>query len=421
MQVYTISQHCKFVKGAKRAAIYDLKNEKVYSINETGKRIIEGCINKEVDTLSEIEESYLRKLSEIKLIELKEIEHIDDVIVYDEIFNPKLNFMWLELTEKCNLKCIHCYGDCGKANEISNNHMKNEKKEMNLDDWKIIISQGAEIGCNKLQFIGGEPTIFKTELVELVKYARKKNYKEISVFTNATLIDPMLIDCFIINQVQVHFSLYGHNAKIHDSITGKEGSFDRTINNIKLLKKNNIHVAVAVIIMKNNQDYVEEIKNFINELNLNYRGYDVIRPVYKGEQNKYVPDKKEVIDKKYIKKPFFRTSKEKYNVNKSWNNCWYGKIAITSTGDIIPCIFERNIIIDNVKDVKLKDLLKSPKLKKYWSITKDHIDVCKDCEYRYACNDCRPLALGVEGDMYAKYPRCKYDPYNGIWIDDESL
>lgn len=415
MHAYIISHNCQFVKGAKRAAIYDLKDGKVYSINETGKKILENCIEKDINTLSDIEKSYLEKLSEMNLIILNEISNINDICTHDIKIEPKLNFMWLELTEKCNLKCIHCYGDCGSNKEIYDIESKEGKDKLKIDDWKTIISQGSEGGCDRIQFIGGEPTIFKSDLIELIGYARKKDFKEISVFTNATLIDSMFMDCFIENQVHVHFSLYGQNAEIHDSITGIDESFNRTVNNIKLMKKNNIKVFVAVIIMKENQDYVEEIKNLIKELELDYRGYDVIRPVYKGDQNKHIPDKKEVIDKKYISSPFFRTSTEKFNLNKNWNNCWYGKMAVTSTGDVIPCIFERNMIISNIKDNSLQDILKSSKLEKYWGITKDDVDVCKDCEYRYACNDCRPLALGVEGDMFAKYPRCKYDPYNGVW------
>ena len=43
--------------------------------------------------------------------------------------------------------------------------------------------------------------------------------------------------------------------------------------------------------------------------------------------------------------------------------------------------------------------------------------VCKDCEFRYCCHDCRPLAEGVAGNKKAKYPRCCYNPYDGEWMD----
>ena len=50
-------------------------------------------------------------------------------------------------------------------------------------------------------------------------------------------------------------------------------------------------------------------------------------------------------------------------------------------------------------------------------MTKDHINVCKDCEFRYCCHDCRPDSLS--NDVYAKPWYCTYNPYSGEWIDVE--
>lgn len=62
-------------------------------------------------------------------------------------------------------------------------------------------------------------------------------------------------------------------------------------------------------------------------------------------------------------------------------------------------------------------------------LNKDDVLVCQDCEYRYVCFDCRPISEGAacgNGDYKtAPYPRCTYDPYEGVWgggtwkVDDE--
>jgi len=60
----------------------------------------------------------------------------------------------------------------------------------------------------------------------------------------------------------------------------------------------------------------------------------------------------------------------------------------------------------------------STKVKETWELTKDKVLVCKDCEYRYACFDCRPLAADSNcGKNYstAPAPRYTYDPYSGEW------
>lgn len=66
----------------------------------------------------------------------------------------------------------------------------------------------------------------------------------------------------------------------------------------------------------------------------------------------------------------------------------------------------------------MTEILESSILKETWELTKDKVLVCKHCEYRYACFDCRPLAEGLScGKSYsnAPYPRCTYNPYTGEW------
>lgn len=69
-------------------------------------------------------------------------------------------------------------------------------------------------------------------------------------------------------------------------------------------------------------------------------------------------------------------------------------------------------------DIKngLAEAVNSEPLQNLWKTTKDQIERCQDCEYRYACHDCRPLAEGATGNLYAKNPRCTYDPFKGEWL-----
>ena len=60
-------------------------------------------------------------------------------------------------------------------------------------------------------------------------------------------------------------------------------------------------------------------------------------------------------------------------------------------------------------------MLKNQLIENIRHLSKDHIEGCKDCEYRYACYDCRPDSNGA--DKYAKPWNCSYDPYKGEWLD----
>src|SRR5262245_31492421 len=73
-----------------------------------------------------------------------------------------LTFLWLEVTAKCNLECIHCYADSGPQ--------KNLLGKMNIEDWVTILRDSAELGCRQVQFIGGEPTLHP-ELPRMISFA----------------------------------------------------------------------------------------------------------------------------------------------------------------------------------------------------------------------------------------------------------
>ncbi len=75
--------------------------------------------------------------------------------------------------------------------------------------------------------------------------------------------------------------------------------------------------------------------------------------------------------------------------------------------------------IGNVQDSLLQKIVAGQKLEVVWKSTKDNVLVCRDCEYRYVCFDCRPMSEGVNqgrGEyLSAPYPRCTYNPYTGEW------
>lgn len=67
-----------------------------------------------------------------------------------------------------------------------------------------------------------------------------------------------------------------------------------------------------------------------------------------------------------------------------------------------------------VKTSILWEALEHPDFKKYWYIHKDQIEVCKDCEFRYICTDCRAY-LEDPDNLYSKPLKCGYDPYTCEW------
>lgn len=316
----------------------------------------------------------------------------------------KLNFAWLEITQACNLRCIHCYE--------GENH-RTEENSLSTQEWKRIIRELFDVKCHNIQFIGGEPSCY-VDIIELVDFARTFDFNSIGFFTNATIITDEMIDCFVRNNVTVNVSIYGHTAELHDSITTICGSFDKTISHVNKMINKGIKVNAAITVMKENEDSFEDIVAFAKAVGMKYSKFDLVREVCGCKQDCHSVTRNDLIKKKYRTQPSFVINKGWFNKAYLYNTCWYGKFAIAESGDVLPCVFEREIKYGNLKNRSIKELLNSIELKKYWFMDFSQINECKVCEYRFACKDCRPLGM-INGGIDKKNKRCLYNPLMGVW------
>lgn len=342
---------------------------------------------------------------------------IEPVAPEVEIPKPGLQFAWLEITDQCNECCLHCYGSFSPD--------KNGKiiKPLGHTEWESVIQSLAEVGCKQVQFIGGEPFRYRGEtkaqtVLDLAEFARKKDFGFIEIFTNGTLISAETVKRIKDLDVSIALSIYSSNAAIHDSITQTPGSYRKTLRAISMLQEAGVPVRAAIVVMKQNEDTIEQTLEMAQNLGLNNRAPDVARPSGRAQETDITPGVATLLKYGFITKPNFSTNLDTFRRNHLYNSCLAGKIAVTTDGKVIPCIFSRNNILGSLKDQELADVLESPVLKEMWEQTKDKVLVCKDCEYRYACSDCRPLAEGSScGKDYsnAPFPRCTYNPYSGKW------
>ncbi len=98
-----------------------------------------------------------------------------------------------------------------------------------------------------------------------------------------------------------------------------------------------------------------------------------------------------------------------------FNSCLNKKISICENGDIKNCP-SMGKSYGNIKDVSLTKVVKNKEFKKYWSITKDQVAGCKDCEFRRVCTDCRAY-LENPSDIFSKPLKCGYNPLTNEWTE----
>lgn len=184
-----------------------------------------------------------------------------------------------------------------------------------------------------------------------------------------------------------------------------------TVNAVKRARQWGIPVRVSCIVTNANEGLIGDIRQFVDDLGAAYGGQDAARPTGRGA----AASCRTTIPGQMVGPPFY-TSRKAFAEARCFNPCWKGKITVSDDGSVLPCVFARGRIAGNVRNQSLTEIINSGNMDRFWGMSKDRVRICRDCEFRYACPDCRPLALGWhDGDLSAKTYGCNYDPYSGKW------
>ena len=151
----------------------------------------------------------------------------------------------LELTRRCNLRCVHCYlGDQAAQHRLRD-------RELGSAAVCAAISEWAEAGCLYLTITGGEP-LLRPDFAEIYRHARNLGLV-VAVFSNGTLatdeIAALFREC---PPRKVEISLYGATPETHDAVTGVPGSHARAWAGIRRLHAAGVRVALKTVLMKPN-------------------------------------------------------------------------------------------------------------------------------------------------------------------------
>lgn len=167
---------------------------------------------------------------------------------------PKLARLDIELTERCNNNCIHCY--------INQPEMDQDaiQREMPTPMIMGILDQAADLGCLSVRLTGGEP-LLRPDFTEIYLHARKMGMK-VSLFTNATLITAELTTLF--QQYPpgepVEVTLYGMKAQSYEAVSRVKGSFAAAMQGITLLAENHIPIILKSIRLPGTDGELEEFQ-----------------------------------------------------------------------------------------------------------------------------------------------------------------
>jgi AdoMet-dependent heme synthase len=346
---------------------------------------------------------------------------------HSSAYNNEFYIQW-HLTNKCNLRCEHCYqDDYSQGSELSLKDLKiiAEKINFTLGKW------GKE---GRIGVTGGEPFIHKDLFPFLEFLEQQPHIKKIGILSNGTLIKEKLEAIKTLTKLHyIQLSIEG-TKETNDEIRGK-GIFDKVLETTRLLKNENIPVRWMVTLHKKNAAEVGKVIDLALENKVDTITFERLVPEGSGKSfAEYVLSTEELekvfscvvkrSDEEYSKgSPLailkLRTLWVLCDPQRAENNsclplknevgasCSIGidSLSILPDATVLPCR-RLPIPIGNLKTESLFKIWYTSKV--LWDIRnkKNLKGKCKHCEYIPRCGGCRATAYSLTGDYLAEDPQC---------------
>ncbi len=261
----------------------------------------------------------------------------------------------------CNFHCAHCCEEPYMTRDIKKNTgiKMDPRKQMTLDDYRILSKEADELGIFRFVLTGGEALLDK-DLDKLILALDPKKHL-IILDTNGWTFDE--------DKARWFASLGGYKAQIsldsmieeeHDTFRGKKGSYKRVINSLKAAKKANLELLISTCIVRDrvfSQEFKDLCKYCKDEDIPLY--VTLAKPVGTArEQESWVCTKEDV--------DYLKLLENEYNIFTHMSPSYgqpgrcitvKGINTVNHDGEIVPCPY-MDLSIGNVIKEPLSEILK---------------------------------------------------------------
>lgn len=332
----------------------------------------------------------------------------------NDIYSPDIA-IW-EITLKCNLNCLHCGSNAGKA----------RSNELSTEESIQLCHGLADIGCKGISLMGGE--LFLRKDWHIIGKEIKDLGMALSVvsngFCNKNEIIPKLVklqvDCVTVGLDGV--------AKTHDQIRRVNGSFDKAMEFLRAAKSAGLTTnaittvhrlnfkdlpKMAILILEEGLDWqIQEatpIGRFTKELTLSKEETYYLGAYISSLHQKY--PKERVIGSHTL--GFHSKILPNLSLFSDWKGCYAGRsvLGIKSNGDVIGCLTLPDEFIEgNIRERSIIDIWNDENAFSYTRKFKvEEIgDNCKNCKYIESCmGGCTSRAFTLTGRSHND-PHCYY-------------
>ncbi len=319
------------------------------------------------------------------------------------------------VTNRCNLKCEHCYRDAGTESE----------RELDTEEGKALLDEIAKAGAKMIVFSGGEP-FMREDILELTSHAASLGLRPVYGTNGTFLTKEMALKVMEAGGASVAISLHMVDPDELDEFMGMPGAYDAAIEAMRVCKEVGLRFQVNTTVFERNADQILDVCDLAHQLGAMSHHVLFLVPTGRGEYmeeetlrekeyERLIRDlllKREELgfDIKPTCAPQFMRIAEQRNIDmgRYTRGCLAGisYCSIIPNGDVWPCPY-LPMKLGNVRETPFSEIWATdPVFKRMRSM--EYSGGCGPCKYKQTCGGCRARAHFYFGDYMANEPWCAY-------------
>lgn len=182
---------------------------------------------------------------------------------------PSLRYLELQITDKCNLRCKHCFLETHKQSF----------SELSARQIHAILKEFEEMQGLRVLITGGEPLVHR-QFEEINEYLPDFLIRKV-LFTNGSLLSKKILKRLYVNEIQI--SIDGlENA--HDSLRG-EGTYRLAMNAVKRAIDSGFEVSISTMVHSKNLKDFDKMDKLFRKLGI--KDWTVDIPCITGKLKKH--------------------------------------------------------------------------------------------------------------------------------------
>ncbi len=325
------------------------------------------------------------------------------------------------ITDRCDQRCAHCYIFNSSERSIGSTEFTPSDAKKVVDKFVLFCETIGRVPS--ITITGGDP-LLHPDIWTILDYLRGCGIRFTLLGNPFHLNEEVAGRLFSLGCRNYQMSLDGLR-DTHDSIR-KPGSFDSTMDKIRVLKNAGIRANIMSTVSALNYKDIPDLVRLVTSAGVDLHAFARYCPThgdleYSIDPNEYRGFLAEMWEtyvkladsgttftlKDHLWTPFLYEIGEfsplETDLVYAGCACGISHITLLEDGAVYACR-RFNSPIGNVYDDDFASLFWGEELSRYREV--DRIEGCKDCIFLNCCRGCRAVAAGYTGDYFQRDPQC---------------